>query len=63
MEAINISYAEIVEFYKKLGIDTDSDNTTPQTQEPPAGWEMPTAFDNTPLVFSNSTTNPPQGLG
>ncbi len=57
MDAVNISYAEIVEFYKKLGIDTEDDNTSPQDQDTPAGWEMPTAFDNTPLVFSNSSTN------
>lgn len=63
MEPINICYEEIVDFYKKLGISTECDDTTPQDQEPPAGWEMPTAFDNTPLLFSSFTTNPPQGLG
>lgn len=57
MDAINISYAEIVEFYEKLGIDTKSGKAAPQASETPAGWEMPTAFDNTQLVFSYSSTN------
>ena len=56
MDAINITYAEIVDFYEKLGIDTKSESATPQVPDMPAGWEMPTAFDNTPLVFSNSAT-------
>lgn len=62
MDTINISYTEIVDFYKKLGIDTRSEDDTTQFLTTPAGWEMPTAFDNTPLVFSNSATNTLQGL-
>lgn len=62
METSNISYAEIVDFYKTLGISTEEDNEE-KHPDTPAGWEMPTAFDDTQLVFSNSTTIPVNSLG
>ena len=61
METNSITYAEIVDFYKILGIPTD-ESTEGQLPDTPAGWDMPTAFDDTPLVFSNSTTSPEKGL-
>ena len=61
MEANSISYTEIVDFYTILGIPMD-ENVEDLHPDTPAGWEMPTAFDDTQLVFSNSTTNPETGL-